>query len=212
MPFRKKVYTVGRLAHDIAVLAGRLDEVVGIQTGATLDPAFREEVMVAVARENACRYCIFAHETAAREVGVSDAALGDIADPAVPRTTIAPTRALALDYARALAADDFGPVDPVLESEVVAVFGDDFRRTLETTARLMTVANLTGNTVDALVSRLRGEAAPGSRPCDELAIASLWAAGAAAASVNLMLARGESPPALLAAFRRFAGDLEAEPA
>lgn len=206
MAFRKKTYSLTRFVGDVLELLTRLDEVRRIQTGKAIEPAFREEVMVAVARANACRYCVFAHETAAREEGVAQATLDGLARWDLTEAALEPRIVAALEYARALADTDFGAVDPALEAEVVALHGDAGRRTIETTARVMTVMNLTGNTVDALLSRVAGEPAPDSRLCDELVLTWLWALGAALTSVNLMRARAESPLRLLESFRTFSAD------
>ncbi|MCC7077944.1 MAG: carboxymuconolactone decarboxylase family protein [Acidimicrobiia bacterium] len=208
MTFRKKTYSLRRFAGDVTGLFGRLGELRRIQSGAAIDPAFREEIMVAVARANECRYCIFAHETAAREEGVAQATLDALARGELTATDLEPRVTVALEYASALAACDFGPVDPVLEGEVVALHGEDGRRTIETVARLMTVMNLTGNTVDALFSRLGGDPAPDSRICDELVLTYVWAWGAALTSLNLMRARDESPTRLFESFREFAAETE----
>jgi AhpD family alkylhydroperoxidase len=211
MAFTKKIYTIPSFLEDVAVLVRRLDRIVSIQSGNALDPAFREEIMVSVARANACRYCVFAHETAALEEGVESNVLASIADPtADPRdANLDHDTWTALAYARSLAEADFDPerVSPDLEAEVRATLGDEMRATIETTARLMTLMNRTGNTVDALMARLGGDAAPHSHVCDEIAITGLWAIGAIATSVKLMRARGESPSALLRSFRRLDASL-----
>lgn len=195
--FRKKTYTLARLAADVAALVRRAGDVAEVNAG--MDPAFREQVMLAVARTNACRYCVFAHTDAGRHAGLTDADLArlegmDAAD--FDRRTWT-----ALAYARALAQADFGPVDGDLVAAVVEMHGEDGRRRIETAARLMTVANLTGNTVDAFLSRLRGDPAPGMHVLDELAITAVWLAGAAVTTFNILRARPQSPLALLGEFR-----------
>lgn len=197
MAFRKKTYSVGAFLRDVATLAGRAGDVAEVNTA--MDPAFREQVMLAVARTNECRYCVFAHTDAGRHAGLTDADLARIEgmDPAdFDRRSWA-----AIAYARALAQADFGPVDATVVGEVVQLHGEDGRRRIETAARLMAVANLAGNTVDALLARLGGDPAPGACVCDELAITSVWVLGATLTTVNILRARPLSPLALLAEFR-----------
>lgn len=208
MAFRKRVYDVKGFVSDAAALLPRLAEIKAIQSGSSIEPALREEIMVTVARANECRYCIFAHETAAREVGVTEHTLGSLAAGRLETADPERGSALSLAYARALAESRFGPVDPALEAEIVAVHGDDHRRLVETTARVMSVMNLAGNTVDALLSRLGGDPAPDSRLCDEIALTGLWLGGAALTSLNLMRARHEGPLSLLGAFLAFSSGLE----
>lgn len=201
MAFRKKTYSVGALVRDVAALVGRADDVADVNTA--MDPAFREQVMLAVARTNECRYCVFAHTDAGRHAGLTDADLARIEgmDP----TDFDRRSWAAISYARALAQADLGPVDADHVAAVVEFHGEEGRRRIETATRLMTVANLTGNTVDALLSRLRGDPAPGARICDELAITSVWLVGAAVTTVNILRARPSSPLALLAEFRALDG-------
>lgn len=197
MAFRKKTYRVGGLLRDVAKLIGRGSDVADVTTA--MDPALREQVMLAVARTNACRYCIFAHTDAGRHAGLTDADLARLEsmDPAdFDRRAWA-----AVAYARALARADLGPVDTDILDEVLVFHGEEGRRRIETATLLMTVSNLTGNTVDALWSRLRGDPAPGSRFCDEVAIASVWVVGAAVTTLNILKARPQSPLGLLAEFR-----------
>lgn len=197
MAFRKKTYTLARLAADVAALAARAGDVAAATRD--MDPAFREQVMLAVARTNDCRYCIFAHTDAGRHAGLTDADLARIAS--IDPTDFDRRTWSAIAYARALAQADFGPVDGDIAAEVVATHGEEGRRNIEATARLMTVANLTGNTVDALVSRLRCDPAPGAHLIDEIVITSMWLVGAAATVFNILRARPQSPLALLGELR-----------
>jgi len=193
--FRKKIYRLDGLARDLAWLAAHSPEVAGIAAGRTVTPAWRERIMLAVARVNECRYCVYAHTDAARHAGLSD--------DAIDGPPVGGDEALAVEYASALAADGFGPVDPALEAAVVAALGEHGRRRVEVTARYMTVANLTGNTVDALLARFSGEPAPDSRLFDEAVIGAVWSLGAAISAWNIWRGRGGSPLDVLNDFRSF---------
>lgn len=195
--FRKKTYTLARLTADVAALVARAGDVAAATRD--MEPAFREQVMLAVARTNDCRYCIFAHTDAGRHAGLTDADLARI--EGMEPSDFDHRTWTAIAYAHALAQADFGPLDGDIVADVVALHGDDGRRRIEAAARLMTVSNLTGNTVDALVSRLRGDPAPGAHLCDEIAIASIWLVGAAVTVLNILRARPQSPLALLGELR-----------
>lgn len=195
--FHKKTYTLARLSADVAALVARAGDVEAVTS--TMEPALRERVMLVVARANECRYCVFAHTDAGRHAGLTDADLARLEglDPDdFDRRSWS-----AIAYARALAQADFGPVDAALAGAVVESHGEDGRRRIETAARMMTVANLSGNTVDALWSRLRRDPAPGSRTVDEVVITSVWLVGAALTTLNIIRARRQSPLALLSEFR-----------
>lgn len=197
MAFHKKTYSLRRMLADVAALVARAGDVMDVNTG--MDPALREQVMLAVARSNECRYCVFAHTDAGRHAGLTDADLARV--EAMDPAGFAPGVWAAIAYACALAQADFGPVDAELAAAVLDSYGEDGRRRVETAARVMTVANLTGNTADALFSRLRGDPAPDARVCDEVVITSVWLAGAAATVFNILRERPRSPLGLLAEFR-----------
>lgn len=200
-PFRKKTYSLPRFLRDVGVLVSRAGEVRAVKSGRSLDPAVREKIMVSVARVNECRYCVFAHEAAALAAGVSEPGLAVLsgARPAPEGLDWLP----AATYAAALAEADFGPVPAEVEERAKAQYGEDGRRAIETAARLMTVANLTGNTVDALLARVEGRPVPNGNVVEEAALAGLWAVGAGLTALRLMLGRGEPPWQLIAEFRRF---------
>ena len=109
-------------------------------------------------------------------------------------------RELAFSYAQALSSGDFAPVAPEQESEMTKRFGWPATRDVETVARVMTLANRSANTVDALVSRLRGNPAAASRLADELVIGAAFALVYPMMIIVLAFLRRRSPLALLRDF------------
>ena len=166
--FRKKTYRLGELVRQLAVLVPRTPAIVAVWVRKRLDPLFREEIMVAVARTNACRFCNFIHGQWALTAGLTPEELERVGRAGGPSPD--PERSLALDYAQALAAADFGAVPEELERQVRERFGEERQRDIETVARVMTLANLSANTLDALLSRARGVPSGHSRLIDELVI------------------------------------------
>jgi len=166
--FRKKTYRLEDLSRHLAALVPRMPDVLSVWGRKRVDPLFREEIMVAVARTNECRFCNFVHGQWALVEGLTEDGLERIgrADGSDQN----PERGLALDYAQALAAGDFGPVPADLERRVQEHFSEGRRRDIETVARVMTVANLSANTLDALLSRGKGVPSGHSRLVDELVI------------------------------------------
>jgi uncharacterized peroxidase-related enzyme len=67
---------VRTLAHALSVLEGYLGFERSLGRGG-LSAGLREQIAVAVAEENQCRYCLAAHSAMGRAVGLSDAALAD---------------------------------------------------------------------------------------------------------------------------------------
>lgn len=206
--FRKKTYRVSGLLGDVAELVPRAPDIFQIVARSRVSPALRETVMTAVARENACRYCTFVHTEWARHAGATDDELAGVTHR--DATPFDEPRWRALEYARARAAADFGPVDPDVERAAGAVLDEVERRDLETIARLMTVANRCGNTLDALLSRLRGAPDLEGRLCDELVVSSLVVLATPPVVALLSLWRRELPTTIAAAFFRFSRQFDEE--
>ena len=123
--FRKRTYTVGELVRNLAVVWRRRADVRAIWGGRRLDPAFREQIMVAVAQVNECRYCSFVHQAWASHTGVSNEELTQI--EGMNLTDFDRRKWLALAYSRARAEADFGPVAAELAHEFQESFGEQER-------------------------------------------------------------------------------------
>jgi hypothetical protein len=203
--FRKRTYTVAHLLRDVSYLLPKAPDLLAIWRG-RLDPVVREQVMVAVAEVNRCRYCAFVHTEWQRQVERTQA--GSAGEPPALGTE-AEQAQLATEFGAARAAVEFeGSValDPRFDG-----LGERERDDVETVARAMTVANRVGNTVDALLARLRGDPVEGSRLANELAIALLFAGAAPWVAALLAYWRRQDPLSLLRDFRRFSAAFESKP-
>ena len=176
--FRKRTFTLPLLAESLAATIRHLPTLTNALLKPKLTPALREEIMLAVTHVNDCRYCNWVHTGLALEKGVD------------------------LEQLSALLNNN---VDAVSESEAVAIlfgkhFADSERRPsaaarqqlaqhyskaeqLEIMAYIHAIyfANLTGNSADALLARLRGQSADGSLPAQTIAavlgapvLAAIW--------------------------------------
>ena len=124
--------------------------------------------MLAVAQANACRWCTLAHRRWALAEGVTDAELAALEnrDPGqFDRRTWA-----AVAWADARARADLGPVPAEFEDELARYYSAAERDDLDLVTTVMTIANRSANTFDALLARLRGRPVRGSRLRDELLI------------------------------------------
>jgi AhpD family alkylhydroperoxidase len=150
-------------------IAPRLPDVAAIWGTRRLDPRLREEVMLAVAQANACRLCTLAHRRWALAEGVTDAELAALENQDPDRFDRRTWAAIAWADARARAS--LGPVPAEFEDELARYYSAAERDDLDLVTTVMTVANRSANTFDALLARLRGRPVPGSRLLDELLIA-----------------------------------------
>lgn len=197
--FRKRTYSLADLGRHVGVLASHGSDLAAIYRG-RVDPALREQLMLAVAQVNGCKYCTFVHTHWAQLEGVPDEELAlleglEVAD-------FDRDRWLALSYARALADADFAP-QPDFGDEIASRSGSQARDDIELIARSMTLANLLANTLDAFVSRLRGNPNPDGRCVDEALIASALLAAGPATIVALSARLRMSPVRLVREMLRF---------
>jgi len=156
--------------------------------------------MLAVAHANECRYCVIAHHSWALSVGADERELASLAglDP----DGVSPQIRVELAWALARLQADFGPVDQEIELALAERRTPAQRYDLDTVVRVMTIANLTGNTFDALLSRLRGAAAPDSHIVDELLVGGAFALLAIPVALMLSLREGRTPLRLARRLRR----------
>jgi hypothetical protein len=76
----------------------------------------------------------------------------------------------ALAWADARTRADLGPVPVEFEDELARHYSPAERKDLDLVTTVMTIANRSANTFDALIGRLRGQPVPGSRLLDELLV------------------------------------------
>ncbi len=171
------VYTLTELFADLGSVLTRAPALWTIWIGGRLPRALREQVIVAVAKVNACRMCEHAHSRMALEAGVSDAeiaALEDMDPSAFDRRIW-----LAITHARERTRANFAPVAEDASQEALnEALSAQTRSDVENVARVMTVANRIANTLNALPDRWRGNPVPESRLFDELVINFLFLPGA----------------------------------
>lgn len=121
-----------------------------------LDPALREQIMVAVSRANACRPCTRFHERMAAGQDAAEAPVspGPRGDQSVGHPAVA--------YATARAGAVDAPTDPHLEVALRKRFNADERRDIDAIIRLIRLASLSMNTLAVLRRRLSGKARDGA--------------------------------------------------
>lgn len=195
--------TLPALAAQAGALARRLPDVAAVWGAGRLDPKLREEVMLAVARANACRWCTLAHRQWALAEGVTDAELAALEDQR-PEAFDRPTWA-AIAWAQARAHADLGPVDVELERELARHYDAAQRADLDLVVRGMTLANVSANTFDALLARLRGRPVRGSRLLDEVVIGTGVALSIPPVAGYLALVQRRPPRRLLRDLRMLRG-------
>jgi AhpD family alkylhydroperoxidase len=172
-------------------LAGRSGALIAIWGRRRLDPRLREEVMLAVAQANECRWCSLAHRRWALAEGITDDELAAIDGQDPERFDRRTWTAIAWAQARTRA--DLEPVPEELDAALARHYGEDERADLDLVTQVMGLANRSANTFDALLARLRGRPQPGSRLRDELALGSIVALSIPPVALYLGLRRLTAP-------------------
>lgn len=204
--FRKRTMRLETLVSDLRGLRPIAPNVFRAYGRKTIDPAFRERIMVAVAEVNKCRYCSYTHHEWAVLAGVDAGTLpadGGQADPGLDARG-----EIAIAWAQMKAQADLGPVPEPLESQFRAAFTASECHDIEVTVRAMRLMNLSGNTVDALMARRRGMRAPGGRLADELAVAAVLIPTLGLGVLIGAIVKRRSPIAVWTSFQAFSSEME----
>ena len=150
--FKRRIYHgLSEPIVDLRAIVSRRKEIRSLMRGNTIDPAFRERLMLVVTEVNGCRYCSYAHARQALATGISQeeiAALGQGMFAGSP-----PEEVPALLYAQHWAEVN-GKPDPALRERVVAQYGEQVTQAIELTLRMIRMGNLLGNTWDYILYRV----------------------------------------------------------
>lgn len=200
-PVTKPTYSLPQFLRAVAGVARRSPLVAQVYLLHRLPPDLRERIWVAVSAANECRHCSFIHQHWAAKVGVP---VDEIRALARAQLTHEERRIdAAVDYALAWLHAGFGPLSESAERDLAAYYSRPQRAQLRTVARFATLANLTGNTYDAFLERLRGRPAEAGRAIDEAVISAIFVVAAAAVVGAVVLAERKSPLRVLREFRVF---------
>ena len=188
--YRKRTMTAREFASSIHELAPQARMIYQIWGRQALDPGFREELMLAVAKLNDCRYCSWGHHEWAYLSGVPEEELAHIEN--MDPKGFDRRKWVAISYVRALVSANYGPVSAELSRELKEIYSPREIREIELVARVMDIANRGANTWDAMLSRIKGNPANDSRLLDEIVMSGVF--WSAAPLVVLLLAREAKRP------------------
>jgi len=188
--YRKRTMTAREFAGSLYSLAPDASMIYKIWGKQEIDPGFREELMLAVAKLNDCRYCTWGHHEWAYLSGVPEEELAQIEnmDPA----GFDRSKWVAISYVRALVSANYGPVSAELREELEGHYSAHEIKEIELVARVMDIANRGANTWDAMRSRMKGNPANDSHLLDEIVMSGVF--WSAAPVVVLLLAREAKRP------------------
>lgn len=167
LQFRKRIYNVATFRAAIDDAMDNLPDLRAAARGGRVDKAFAERLMLAVTAVNGCRYCSYGHSAAALRAGVEREEIaqllgGDLAGAPAEQV---PALLFAQHY-----AETEGHPEPQAWHELETRYGPQTARDIMAYIRMIMVGNLSGNTLDALLSRLRGAPAVNSSLLQEVGV------------------------------------------
>ncbi len=165
--FGKRVFTIGSFSAAIDDMFDHLGDIRAASRQHRISKAFAERIMLAVTQVNGCRYCDFGHARMALQAGVTQAEIdalcqGDL--QALPEA-----EGVAILFAQHY-AESQGKPDSAAWEQLVDTYGADRAQDIMAYIRMITIGNLYGNTLEALISRLRGRPAGGSSFLQEIGV------------------------------------------
>lgn len=167
-----RTYTLPQWLAAIGALIPRSGSIWAVWGRHRITPAFREAIMLAVARSNGCPYCSYHHQEWAIKEGASDDEIANLED--IDPGSFDRAKWSAFVYARSLAENDFGPIPTAIAGDAQKHYSPSQLRDIETVARFMTFANRSANTTDALFFRRRGVPVSDSLPAEIVIAAAVF--------------------------------------
>jgi AhpD family alkylhydroperoxidase len=164
--FRKRIYSMREFMRDFLWLRQNSGKAKRPGLSRHISGSFLEKIKLAVTAVNECRYCMAIHTDLARSDGVSEtlikSILGKNAGELVPDF-----EKTAIEYAYHYAETAQDP-DKGMTDGLYSFYGEDEAGEIILHIRRIYFSNLSANTVDAFLNRLKGSAAPGSSLIFEL--------------------------------------------
>jgi len=179
--FSKRICTPRSLLWDSRNILTHFPDFRSAVRSRRISKAFSEKIMLAV---NGCRYCSYGHAKSALVSGVSQEEVDLLLGGEIGH--VAPDEAPALFFAQHYAESGDRP-DPEMVQKLVQTYGQEKARDILAHIRMITFGNLSGNTFDALLSRLRGRPTEGSSLGSELATLALLVLGTPLLALGMLI-------------------------
>ena len=152
--YEKPRYDLPTLVKDVLHVGLRLPRLIQAEFAKRIDSAFREKIMLAVTNVNDCRYCRFVHTMLARALGVSEDEIVSIWNNEL--RGVDEYQRVAIEYARHYTESKRRP-SAEMERRLEDFYGRDKAHDIRLYIRAILIGNLTGNTFDALLGRMKGQ-------------------------------------------------------
>ena len=164
--FDKKIYTLGLLFNDISFLLINFPNIIAAVRNKKISKAFMGKIMLVVTAVNGCRYCKWFHAKKALSSGISEKEVKNMLNLQF-KADASDFEMLGLLYAQHYAETNRNP-DKEMTDKLFEYYGTKTATHIFLMIRMIFFGNLTGNTFDAFLSRLKGNKAPNSNVVFEL--------------------------------------------
>lgn len=157
--FAKRTFTLPLLGKSLAAAAITSPVMLRALVKPRLPTSLREEVVLAVTSVNDCRYCSWVHTGLALENGVDMEDLGMLLGKSLDN--VEEREAVAILFGKHF-ADTVRQPSAQARTKLAAHFSPAEQREIMAYIHAIYFANLTGNSADAILARLRGQQVEGS--------------------------------------------------
>lgn len=150
--FKRRLYpSLSDFVADLRATMGRPRQMRAVMRGDSLDPAFRERLMLAVTAVNGCRYCSYYHARQALVVGITAEEAEALARGVMDGC---PAQQLpAVLYAQHWAESDGRP-ESTARQRIIELYGAQTTEAIELALHTIRIGNMAGNTLDYVLCRL----------------------------------------------------------
>lgn len=158
--FKKKIYSLELLMSDLKFLFNNRSTIKQAMHNPKLGKKFMEKVMTVVTAVNGCVYCTWFHAKQAASTGIPADEVKRLLQLQF-NTDASDFEVTALLYAQHYAETDRHP-NPEMTEKFESYYGNETASHIFMMIRMIYFGNLTGNTFDAFISRLKGKKAENS--------------------------------------------------
>lgn len=164
--FTRKIYNFTSLLKDLKYLLFNVKKFAHAKKKKLVSKSFREKIMLVTTAVNGCVYCAWYHAILSVKSGVNSDEINKLLKLQF-NTDANEYETLALLYAQHYAETNKNPNREMTE-KLYSYYGDEVAETIILYIRAIYFGNLSGNTFDAFLYRLKGIKAPNSNFLFEL--------------------------------------------
>ncbi|MHA1821944.1 MAG: carboxymuconolactone decarboxylase family protein [Promethearchaeota archaeon] len=150
--FNRRSYNLRNFISDVSIAIRNMPAFIKSLKSKKISPSFAEKIMMAVTAVNKCPYCSWFHTKTALTAGCTPEEIRQIMS--FEFNSCADDEMVALVFAQHYAESECHPSKDAIK-RLVQCYRRDGAITILNYIHMITIGNLTGNTLDAFISRLK---------------------------------------------------------